>query len=120
MVRLSAAQGKVGRELGSAGAVADSKQTLLCTCLTAVLLVGLVLNATPRLVLGQPNCRPRLRRPRRQRRPRRLAGQGLLRPSAATVPAAAKVSDACGCRPVCACRTRSAVPVLRLTRLRRA
>ncbi|MGW7517718.1 cation transporter [Streptomyces sp. NPDC054796] len=43
---LSAAQRKAGRELGSASAVADSKQTLLCTYLSAVLLLGLVLNAT--------------------------------------------------------------------------
>lgn len=42
---LSAAQRRAGRELGSATAVADSKQTLLCTYLSAVLLVGLVLNA---------------------------------------------------------------------------
>ncbi|ROP45569.1 cation efflux family protein [Pseudokineococcus lusitanus] len=37
---------RTGRELGSASAVADSKQTLLCTYLSAVLLVGLLLNAT--------------------------------------------------------------------------
>ncbi|MGX1915171.1 cation transporter [Streptomyces phaeochromogenes] len=43
---LSAAQRRAGRELGSASAVADSKQTLLCTYLSAVLLAGLVLNAT--------------------------------------------------------------------------
>ncbi|MEO3756034.1 cation transporter [Streptomyces sp. B6B3] len=42
---LSAAQRGAGRELGSASAVADSKQTLLCTYLSAVLLVGLVANA---------------------------------------------------------------------------
>lgn len=42
---LSAAQRRAGRELGSASAVADSKQTLLCTYLSAVLLVGLALNA---------------------------------------------------------------------------
>ncbi|MFF0226621.1 cation transporter [Streptomyces sp. NPDC004629] len=41
---LSAAQRKAGRELGSASAVADSKQTLLCTYLSAALLVGLVLH----------------------------------------------------------------------------
>lgn len=41
---LSAAQRGAGRQLGSASAVADSKQTLLCTCLSAVLLVGLALN----------------------------------------------------------------------------
>lgn len=43
---LSAAQRRAGRELGSASAVADSKQTLLCTYLSAAVLVGLVLNAT--------------------------------------------------------------------------
>ncbi|MEV8547594.1 cation transporter [Streptomyces sp. NPDC051572] len=43
---LSAAQRRAGRELGSASAVADSKQTLLCTYLSAVLLTGLILNAT--------------------------------------------------------------------------
>ncbi|QES51435.1 cation transporter [Streptomyces venezuelae] len=42
---LSAAQRRAGRELGSASAVADSKQTLLCTYLSAVVLAGLVLNA---------------------------------------------------------------------------
>ncbi|MET0191178.1 MAG: cation transporter [Pseudonocardia sediminis] len=43
---LSWAQRRAGRELGSASAVADSKQTLLCTYLSAAVLVGLVLNAT--------------------------------------------------------------------------
>ena len=42
---LSAAQRRAGRELGSSSAVADSKQTLLCTYLSAVLLVGLGLNS---------------------------------------------------------------------------
>ncbi|MET7394220.1 cation transporter [Dactylosporangium sp. NPDC005572] len=41
---LSAAQRRAGRELGSASAVADSKQTLLCTYLSAVLLAGLAVN----------------------------------------------------------------------------
>ncbi|MFJ8669842.1 cation transporter [Streptomyces sp. NPDC093600] len=43
---LSTAQRRAGKELGSASAVADSRQTLLCTYLSAVLLVGLILNAT--------------------------------------------------------------------------
>jgi divalent metal cation (Fe/Co/Zn/Cd) transporter len=43
---LSWLQRRAGRELGSKTAVADSKQTLLCTYLSAVLLVGLVLNST--------------------------------------------------------------------------
>ncbi|MCU1684669.1 MAG: Co/Zn/Cd cation transporter-like protein [Amycolatopsis sp.] len=41
---LSGAQRRAGRELGSASAVADSRQTLLCTYLSGVLLVGLLLN----------------------------------------------------------------------------
>jgi divalent metal cation (Fe/Co/Zn/Cd) transporter len=41
---LSLAQRRAGRELGSRSAVADSKQTLLCTYLSAVLLIGLGLN----------------------------------------------------------------------------
>ena len=43
---LSWAQRRTGRMLGSSAVVADSTQTLLCTYLSAVLLVGLVLNAT--------------------------------------------------------------------------
>ena len=45
MPALSVAQRRAGRELGSLSAVADSKQTLLCTYLSAVLLIGLTLNA---------------------------------------------------------------------------
>ncbi|KWV33326.1 cation transporter [Micromonospora rifamycinica] len=45
MPGLSYAQRRAGRELGSRTAVADSKQTLLCTYLSAVLLVGLGLNS---------------------------------------------------------------------------
>jgi divalent metal cation (Fe/Co/Zn/Cd) transporter len=44
MPLLSYAQRRAGRELGSASAVADSNQTLLCTYLSGVLLVGLLLN----------------------------------------------------------------------------
>lgn len=42
---LSLTQRRAGRELGSLSAVADSKQTLLCTYLSAILLAGLVLNS---------------------------------------------------------------------------
>ncbi|MFC4005416.1 cation transporter [Prauserella oleivorans] len=42
---LSYAQRRTGRELGSTSAVADSKQTLLCTYLSGVLLAGLLLNS---------------------------------------------------------------------------
>lgn len=37
---------RTGRELGSTSTVADSKQTLLCTYLSGVLLAGLLLNST--------------------------------------------------------------------------
>lgn len=36
---------RTGRELGSASAIADSKQTLICTYLSAALLAGLLLNS---------------------------------------------------------------------------
>jgi len=45
MPTLSAVQRRTGRRLGSASAVADSKQTLLCTYLSAVLLAGLAANS---------------------------------------------------------------------------
>ncbi|TCB96876.1 cobalt transporter [Micromonospora zingiberis] len=45
MPMLSVAQRRAGRELGSVSAVADSKQTLICTYLSAVLLVGLAVNS---------------------------------------------------------------------------
>ena len=41
----SGAQRRTGCELGSASAVADATQTLLCTDLSAAVLIGLVLNA---------------------------------------------------------------------------
>lgn len=44
MPALSLTQRHTGRELGSASAVADAKQTLLCCYLSAVLLGGLLLN----------------------------------------------------------------------------
>jgi divalent metal cation (Fe/Co/Zn/Cd) transporter len=44
MPGLSYAQRRAGRQLGSATAVADSKQTLLCTYLSGALLLGLLAN----------------------------------------------------------------------------
>jgi divalent metal cation (Fe/Co/Zn/Cd) transporter len=41
---LSVAERRAGRELGSASAIADSKQTLICSYLSGALLVGLLLN----------------------------------------------------------------------------
>jgi len=45
MPLLSWAERRTGRELGSASAVADSKQTLLCAYLSAAVLLGLVAHA---------------------------------------------------------------------------
>ncbi|WP_434922292.1 cation transporter [Glutamicibacter sp. PAEs-4] len=42
---LSLIERRTGRELGSASAVADSKQTLICSYLSAALLAGLLLNS---------------------------------------------------------------------------
>src|SRR5580765_8288543 len=44
MPLLSKAKRKVGYELGSAAMHADAKQTEFCTCLSAILLLGLLLN----------------------------------------------------------------------------
>lgn len=45
MPTVSLVQRRTGQELGSHSAVADSKQTLLCTYMSAVLLVGLIANS---------------------------------------------------------------------------
>ena len=45
MPLLSYAERRTGRELGSATAVADSMQTLICTYLSAAVLAGLLLNS---------------------------------------------------------------------------
>ena len=42
---LSVLERRTGRELGSATVVADSKQTLICSLLSAAVLLGLVANA---------------------------------------------------------------------------
>lgn len=99
---LSAAQRKAGRELGSATAVADSKQTLLCTYLSAVLLVGLLAN----LLLGWSWADPiaalviaaiAVKEGRDAWR-----GEGCCAPSAQLTPAGTQ-ADACGCQPGCSC-----------------
>jgi divalent metal cation (Fe/Co/Zn/Cd) transporter len=46
MPALAFAKRRTGRQMGSATLVADSKETLLCSYLSAILLGGLLLNAT--------------------------------------------------------------------------
>ena len=112
---LSVAQRRAGRELGSATAVADSKQTLLCTYLSAVLLVGLVLNslfgwswADPVAALVIAAIAVREGRDAWQ-------GKGCCAPTAAAVPVADAETDACGCgpaMPVAASTTSSCRPAV--------
>lgn len=101
---LSVVQRRAGRELGAASAVADSKQTLLCTYLSAVLLVGLVVNA----VFGWSWADPlaalviaavAVKEGRDARR-----GEGCCAVPTAVAPGApGRKADACGCAPGCDC-----------------
>lgn len=99
---LSAAQRKAGRELGSASAVADSKQTLLCTYLSAILLVGLLANllfgwswADPIAALVIAGIAVKEGRDA-------WRGEGCCAPAAQLSPTGAQ-ADTCGCRPCCSC-----------------
>ena len=96
---LSWAQRQTGRELGSGSVVADSKQTLLCTYLSAVLLVGLVLNATlgwrwadplAGLVIAGVAAREGLQ-----------AWRGESCGCGPALSAGAETEQACGCEPGC-------------------
>ncbi|MDN0199123.1 cation transporter [Streptomyces sp. S.PNR 29] len=98
---LSAAQRRAGRELGSTTAVADSKQTLLCT--SAVLLVGLLANlllgwswADPVTALVIAAITVREGRDAWQ-------GKGCCSPAASAAAPTSAGTDLCGCRPGCAC-----------------
>ncbi|MEV7192311.1 cation transporter [Streptomyces sp. NPDC093510] len=103
---LSAAQRRAGRELGSASAVADSKQTLLCTYLSAVLLIGLVLNATLGWSWADPIAALVIAAIAVKEGRDAWQGKGCCAPAAAPdsqpVTAAAD-PDGCGCAPGCAC-----------------
>ncbi len=103
---LSAAQRTAGRELGSASAVADSKQTLLCTYLSAVLLVGLVLNATLGWSWADPIAALAIAGIAVKEGRDAWQGKGCCAPTtAATTPSPhAKADDGCGdCPPGCGC-----------------
>ncbi|MFG2613633.1 cation transporter [Streptomyces anulatus] len=100
---LSAAQRKAGRELGSASAVADSKQTLLCTYLSAVLLIGLVLNAALGWSWADPVAALVIAAIALKEGRDAWQGKGCCAPPAATGPLSAPEGDACGCRSGCDC-----------------
>ncbi|MGO4430388.1 cation transporter, partial [Streptomyces sp. MCAF7] len=107
---LSAAQRRAGRELGSASAVADSKQTLLCTYLSAALLVGLVLNATLGWSWADPIAALVIAAAAVKEGRDAWRGKGCCAaPATAAVPSAdaeqdaRPEQDACACRPGCDC-----------------
>ncbi|WP_328834797.1 cation transporter [Streptomyces europaeiscabiei] len=101
---LSAAQRRAGRELGSASAVADSKQTLLCTYLSAVLLAGLVLNATLGWSWADPIAALVIAAIAVKEGRDAWQGKGCCAPTAsAGLPSTSSETDACGCRPGCDC-----------------
>ncbi|MUT89044.1 cation transporter [Streptomyces sp. Z38] len=102
---LSAAQRTAGRELGSASAVADSKQTLLCTYLSAVLLVGLVLNATLGWSWADPIAALAIAGIAVKEGRDAWQGKGCCAPTTAATPSPhAKADDGCGdCPPGCGC-----------------
>ncbi|MEU0633030.1 cation transporter [Streptomyces sp. NPDC005989] len=100
---LSAAQRRAGRELGSASAVADSKQTLLCTYLSAVLLVGLVLNATLGWSWADPIAALVIAAIAVKEGHDAWQGKGCCAPTATAAPSADTAADACECAPGCKC-----------------
>ena len=78
MPMLSWAQRRTGRTLGSTTVVADSKQTLLCSYLSAGAAGGASAERDTRVVVGRPARRPRRRRSRVTRGARGLAGRRVL------------------------------------------
>ncbi len=98
---LSWAQRRTGKALGSNAVVADSTQTLLCTYLSAVLLIGLLLNATlgwgwADPIAGLIIAAVAIREGREAWR-----GEGCCSPIAGSAPAGSAMSGstpaACGC-----------------------
>ncbi|WP_228898376.1 cation transporter [Streptomyces sp. DH1] len=101
---LSAAQRRAGRELGSASAVADSRQTLLCTYLSAVLLVGLVLNATLGWSWADPIAALVIAAVAVKEGRDAWRGKGCCAAPVASASSGRAGTDACGCGPGCAGR----------------
>ncbi|MET7831355.1 cation transporter [Micromonospora sediminicola] len=109
---LSYAQRRAGWELGSRSAVADSKQTLLCTYLSAVLLVGLGVNSLFGWSWADPIAAlviaaVAVKEGREAWRGDACCAVPLTAPRTGTDTAAGESAaggdDACGCRPGCSC-----------------
>jgi divalent metal cation (Fe/Co/Zn/Cd) transporter len=105
---LSAAQRRAGRELGSTSAVADSKQTLLCTYLSAVLLVGLGLNSLFGWWWADPVAAVIIAVLAAKEGRDAWRGESCCAPLAVSAVSAVSAvapgeADACGCQPGCSC-----------------
>ncbi|MFG3354292.1 cation transporter [Streptomyces sp. NPDC048001] len=96
---LSAAQRRAGRALGSASAVADSRQTLLCTCLSAVLLLGLLANSLLGLSWADPAAALVIAAVAVREGRDAWRGRGCCAPSAAPAADVPAAADPCGCPP---------------------
>jgi divalent metal cation (Fe/Co/Zn/Cd) transporter len=106
MPGLSYAQRRAGRELGSRSAVADSKQTLLCTYLSGVLLIGLALNSLFGWSWADPFAALAIAAVAVKEGRQAWRGEGCC-----AVPPTGPVAtvdphgdgDGCGCQPGCSC-----------------
>jgi divalent metal cation (Fe/Co/Zn/Cd) transporter len=106
MPGLSYAQRRAGRELGSASAVADSKQTLLCTYLSAVVLVGLALNSLFGWSWADPIAALVIAVIAVREGREAWAGDDCCSPaSALRLASPADSDDGCACLPGCSCCT---------------
>ncbi|MBB4931910.1 divalent metal cation (Fe/Co/Zn/Cd) transporter [Lipingzhangella halophila] len=102
---LSLAQRRAGRELGSATAVADSKQTLLCSYLSAALLVGLLANALLGWAWADPVVALLIAALAVKEGREAWRGDACCAPGgiALAMQPATSGDDACGCEPGCSC-----------------
>jgi divalent metal cation (Fe/Co/Zn/Cd) transporter len=99
---LSVLQRRAGRELGSRTAVADSKQTLLCTYLSAVLLAGLAVNTMFGWSWADPIAALAIAAVAAREGRQAWRGEACCPPpTTGTQPA----GDACDCPPGCRCCT---------------
>ena len=102
MPGLSYAQRRAGRELGSRSAVADSKQTLLCTYLSGVLLVGLAVNSLFGWSWADPVAALVIAAVAVKEGREAWRGDGCCAVPTAAV-TTTETAGACGCAPGCSC-----------------
>ncbi|WP_179646770.1 cation transporter [Spinactinospora alkalitolerans] len=101
---LSLAQRRAGRELGSSSAVADSKQTLLCSYLSAALLVGLLANALLGWAWADPIVALLIAAMAVKEGREAWRGDACCAPAGIAMAAEpTDEGDGCGCGPGCSC-----------------